>query len=244
MRTVAIYLILDDAESPRYIGRTFHPHRRPLDHIRNHPDWGRTYRVVEVVADGVRWQERERYWIAYYRRFAPLENIARGGGSAGPKSPDAIRRQREKITGRKMSDASIERMREAIRSRSPEKRAEIGRRISEAKRGRSPILTDAERQRRADAARGNKNMLGKQHSIESRRIIGEKSKGRAVNSGSFQKGVFRPKSEEWKRKRSLSQKGKKLSEETKQKIREKRALQDMSSRRKSRNVEAQQWLQI
>lgn len=231
-RTVSIYLILDDAESPRYVGRSFDPARRPQDHLRKHPEWAKSYRLLESVSVGTRWQDRERYWIAYYRRFASLENIARGGGSAGPKSPDAIRRQREKVLGRKQSPETIAKIREALRRRTPEQWAAIGAKVSQSKKGKVPNWTPEGKQRTIEALkRRGSPMQGKRHSAETIAILRIKNR-RPPNSGRFQPGKPNPKSEAWRRAVSVALTGRRLSEETKQKIREKRALQDMSSRRK------------
>lgn len=234
-RPVSIYLILDDAECPRYVGRSFHPNRRPLDHLRKYPEWAKTFRVLELVSSNVRWQERERYWIAYYRRFANLENIARGGGSAGPKSPDTIRRQREKLLGRRRSPEVIAKIKEALRRRTPEQRTAIASKISLAKKGKSPYLSESERLRRSLALKGNAFMKGRRHSEETRKRIGEKSKGHPPNRGSFSADKPPlPRTLEWIEKIRVANLGKRHSEETKAKIRQKRALQDMSSRRKTK----------
>lgn len=235
MRPVAIYLILDESESPRYVGRTFHSNRRPLDHFRKHPDWAKSSRLLEVVPDGVRWQDRERYWIAYYRRFASLENIARGGGSAGPKSPDAIRRQREKVLGRKNT---------------PEQRAKISYGLKGKHAGgrhnKGKVRTEAMRLRMAEISKALwvsgkiKGNTGRRHSEETRLIIGEKSKGRPPNSGSFQKGVPSPKSEAWRLKVSLANRGKTVSAETRRKIREANLGKRASEETKRKMSESQQ----
>lgn len=83
-KTVSIYLILDEAECPRYVGKSNNPSSRCGLHLKVNKEksWA-NYRILEVVAIDVRWEDRERYWIAYYRqRCNTLENITRGGGGA------------------------------------------------------------------------------------------------------------------------------------------------------------------
>lgn len=79
MKSVAIYLITDEAETPRYVGKSATPRHRFMRHLLR-STWAVSYRILEWVEPGIRWQDRERYWIRYYRRFAPLENISKGGG--------------------------------------------------------------------------------------------------------------------------------------------------------------------
>lgn len=239
MKPIAIYVVLDEAECPRYVGRTFDPSRRLLEHARKWV-WVKGIRTLEWVTDGVRWQDRERYWINCYRRFALLDNIARGGGSAGPKSEESKRKFREKMVGRKLSVETRRRIVLAIANRPLERKIAIARKISEAKKGKVPNWS-AEGKARTIAVlkRIGSPMAGKKHSDETKRLIGEKGKGRPPNSGSFQKGRVAPKTEEWKHKMSQIMKGRRLSESTKQKIREKRALQDMSSRRKKHSATAE-----
>jgi len=184
---IAIYLILDDAECPRYVGKSYRPGCRVLDHFRMFPAWAKSWRVLEWVEQGVRWQERERFWIKYYRRFCAMENVARGGGSSSPKSPKTIALHAAKIRGQKRSEETRANLRLAIARRSPERKREIAAKISAAKRGRSPRLTDAERERRRLAIAGKKLHQGHRHSAETIAILRAKNMGRAPNSGSFKK---------------------------------------------------------
>lgn len=188
---IAIYLILDEAETPRYVGKTIRPLRRPLDHLRRHPEWAHSFRILEIVGEGSRWQDRERYWIAYYRRFAILENIARGGGSAGEKSAAAIEQFQQKMRGRGRSAETVSRIKQAIRNRTPEERAAIADKISAAKKGRAVNHTPEGRQRSLQALEQNRgSFAGRHHSAAALLKISENQRGRAPNSGSFQKGNY------------------------------------------------------
>jgi hypothetical protein len=228
-KPIAIYLVLDDAERPRYVGRSVRPRVRIMEHARRHV-WAHSLRILEWVPLGVRWQERERYWIRYYRRFSQLENVNDGGGACIVKSEETKRRFREKMTGRRHSPETLVRIRDTVRRRSPEQQAEINQRISAAKKGKVPKWSPEGKQRTIDMLkRRGSPMEGKKHSPETIALLRIKNK-RPPNAGSFQLGKPNPKSDAWRQAMSRVMTGRKLSEETKQKIREKRALQDMSSR--------------
>lgn len=88
---IVIYLLMDSDGNPRYIGKTDNLTKRVWTHRRNRP-WVDRGVELEVVASDARWQDRERYWIAYYRQFVNLDNITRGGNGCGPVS-EATRRK-------------------------------------------------------------------------------------------------------------------------------------------------------
>lgn len=93
MKRAAIYLITDDAETPRYVGKSADPRQRCQRHLLRHA-WAHAYRVLEWVADSDRWQDREKFWIRYYRRFSKLENVTEGGGSCVEHSPETLQKMR------------------------------------------------------------------------------------------------------------------------------------------------------
>lgn len=199
--------------------------RRVSESLKGRTPWNKGVRGIIKLSEDTRRKISE----ANRGKASPLRGIKRDP-SIGAKISAAN-------TGRKRPAEEAARMRDALNRRTPEQWAAIGRRISESKRGKSPNLSDAERLRRSKAARGNSNMRGKHHSAATRKIIGEKGRGRPPNSGSFQPGKPSPKSAAWRAAMSARMTGRKLSEETKQKIREKRALQDMSYRRKPQPAE-------
>lgn len=111
--SVYIYCLRDPLTlDVRYVGRCNIPRKRLLSHIAdaNRVEtrgekvmWIRSLleqgqrpimEVIELVADGVRWQERECFWIADYRiRGANLTNATYGGeGSTGYKRTREQRR--------------------------------------------------------------------------------------------------------------------------------------------------------
>jgi hypothetical protein len=87
-RPVAIYVLLDETDEPRWVGKTIALHGRLGRHSYDRP-WFRTYVVLEWATRAT-WIERERYWIAFGREFGwRLENRAGGGeGSHGFKMPE------------------------------------------------------------------------------------------------------------------------------------------------------------
>jgi group I intron endonuclease len=90
--------------------------------------------IIEEVADGVSWKERERYWIAKYRADgARLVNMTDGGDDP----PD--------ITGIKRSAETLERMRACNigRKHTPETRQKL----SDLKRGKKQPAGFAEKMR-------------------------------------------------------------------------------------------------
>lgn len=229
-KPVAIYVVLDDAESPRYVGMSTRPHVRALEHARRRL-WFHGLRIIEWVPVGVRWQEREKYWVRYYGRFCKLENLTQGGGATIVKSDESKQRFRAKMLGRKHSPETRANLLLASHRRTPEQRAAINAKISQAKKGRSPRLSESERLRRSLHFKAQGLHRGRPHSIETKKKIGEKSKGRPPNSGSFNRGK-KPlaRTPEWIEKIRIANTGKRHSEETKQKIREKRALQEVRCR--------------
>src|SRR5882672_3600179 len=83
-----IYLICDSEGSPRYVGKTFNLRKRFVSHKwRN--DWAFAIIIIERVAEPDTWQEREKFWIAYYSQWYKLENTHQGGngGVVGSKRP-------------------------------------------------------------------------------------------------------------------------------------------------------------
>lgn len=83
-----IYLICDSVNRPQYIGKTNNLAKRFYAHCRR-GEWAYSITVIEKVKDDDRWQDRERFWIAYYSRWYTLKNIAKGGqGGSGPRSAE------------------------------------------------------------------------------------------------------------------------------------------------------------
>lgn len=99
-----IYALTDENECVRYIGKSDTPIARACRHAKTDGDtrkdrWLRKIldrddefglQILEVCAVS-RWQKRERYWIAFFRRAgADLVNSTAGG--RGPLAPTAVTR--------------------------------------------------------------------------------------------------------------------------------------------------------
>jgi hypothetical protein len=133
---VFIYSLVDpETKQVRYIGKTNNPSRRIYDHLHAQ---GKTHRhrwiaslmskklppeiqIIEEVAISS-WQEREQYWIAFYRgQGADLVNGTDGGEGIISPTPE-IRAQRSANTSIVMSDAT-EREKRMVRLNSSESKA-------------------------------------------------------------------------------------------------------------------------
>jgi hypothetical protein len=62
----------------RYVGKTVSPRSRFSRHHATRA-WLALCLIIEWVPPNERWQEREKFWIAYYRRWYDLENQSPGG---------------------------------------------------------------------------------------------------------------------------------------------------------------------
>jgi hypothetical protein len=119
-----IYALCEPDWTPRYVGKTVHYlHERHKAHIRDAKKGNRLpvhywlrkkiaagerlcIHLLENVADGADWQERERHWIAEMRRSgADLLNLTSGGeGLHGHRFSDE---HRAKIAARLRTGAHI-----------------------------------------------------------------------------------------------------------------------------------------
>lgn len=106
-----IYALLDPyTREKRYIGKTNDPERRMKQHLEaplsdqtRRARWIRLLqrnsvdpimKIIETVPIGGDENERERYWIDYYRVRSPLTNLT-DGGDGGKRSPETIAKLRE-----------------------------------------------------------------------------------------------------------------------------------------------------
>lgn len=121
MNKVYIYSLSDPRTNEiRYIGRTISPIKRYQRHIRNAKSndhiyhsaiWIRTLLSLELKpvystieeCDDTSWEERERYWIKFYRERFDLTNISDGGKHVSSYG----------FKGKKHSQESIEKMKKA-----------------------------------------------------------------------------------------------------------------------------------
>src|SRR6266550_8810822 len=78
MADIVIYALLDSHRKVRYVGKATKLDKRIYAHRRTKP-WFRSWTILEWTTSEA-WEERERYWIAYYRKGG-LFNKSSGGGS-------------------------------------------------------------------------------------------------------------------------------------------------------------------
>jgi GIY-YIG catalytic domain len=152
-----IYVLVDsETLLIRYVGRTINPRKRLNQHT--YPQRSKNAYLVAWVMDlrarGLKpllqiieevpsehWQERERYWIAYYREHdAPLVNIEAGGLWPGHAPETNVKLSASKVGVKRgtFSEEWRHKIGEANRGkvRTPEMRARMsqGKRESHAKR--------------------------------------------------------------------------------------------------------------
>ena len=245
-QTTWIYILSDPVtREVRYVGKSNDPQHRLRVHIRNSEEathrgrWVKHLKslgleplldiIDEVSVD--EWQEREQYWIQYYRsQGAPLTNEAPGGIGMKSLTPEI----RAKIS------ASV---------RNAYATTDLAQRLSEANKGKH--LSDETKAKMSATTKGRKRppfssewkeniragMKGVTPSLEARAKISKAHKGRVKsqeeckNISEAKKGVKRKpfsaearanmakasrgrkKSDETRAKTSTSLKGRKLSEE-------------------------------
>lgn len=142
MKDALIYALIDpDSKAVRYVGKTVnlkqrvsygHLSKRDMNDRRMHKaNWlrglaaqGKTpeVQVLETVAGGNGWQERERHWIAHYRDAgAPLTNMTDGGdgGGVGLMSPEARKKQGDRLRGVPRPPEVVEKLRAAHKGTVP-----------------------------------------------------------------------------------------------------------------------------
>lgn len=151
--TTFIYALIDPiTEEVRYIGKSNNPRKRYINHTTSHhfqvhkSNWikklqSQGMQPILLILEEVpisNWQERERYWISYYREHGcNLINRTDGGDGLTKLSPE----HRAKIglagKGKKRSPKTKERCKTAAqnRSASPEWRAKL----SESAKKRPPM---------------------------------------------------------------------------------------------------------
>lgn len=171
MKKIYIYVLYDpdNSEHIRYVGKTTSVKRRFNSHIKeaysleeknysHKQNWIRSLldrnilpemKIIETINDdNIIWQDREKYWIKYYKDLGhDLTNSTKGGdgGSGGPK-----------FKGHKHKASSIELIKE---------------------NNKLFWNKEENRKLRSDSTSGDKNpMYGKIHTAETRKIISDKAK--------------------------------------------------------------------
>jgi len=109
MRLAAIYILFDEFDNVKYIGKSVMPHQRCPGHKKSKP-WLSRYSIIEWV-DESEAGEREKSWIRYHRSIgSPLVNKTIGGqGISGrAHTPEAREKMRISHTGLKQSPETIQ----------------------------------------------------------------------------------------------------------------------------------------
>jgi|ERR1035437_12308 hypothetical protein len=118
MPTAFIYVLLDPIDGkPRYPGKANDPTSRLKDHLKDAKNGGHYHihrwlrkllkygllpvqRILEIVPEGVRWQEREKYWIRYFKKrgYKLLNHTDGGDGGATNRGRKCSDEQKKKIS--------------------------------------------------------------------------------------------------------------------------------------------------
>lgn len=169
MDTWVIYALVANVDLRiRYIGYSTMPRVRLLQHLskarngdgRRVHDWirakeaeGQNIQMLTLqTGTGDGWAAVERQWIAAFR--GALLNISEGGGT--PMIPVASRKRAgEKLKKRVFSDEHRARISEANRGRKRPDNADRNRAIAAVLKGRPLQISDTERTRRSEFAKGN-----------------------------------------------------------------------------------------
>jgi len=120
---IYIYVLIDPRNSQiRYVGKSIRPKDRLTNHCNDHSKNHRCYwiqellslgmmpkqQTIEIVPPNISWQEREIYWISYYKRCsANLVNCTDGGDGVLNLSGESKERMLKTWKGRKHKPESL-----------------------------------------------------------------------------------------------------------------------------------------
>lgn len=228
MKIQGIYKIRNILNNKIYIGRSLNiekrfrehkhvekakvPHSYPIARaINKYGIINFEFIIIEVVTDYLKLDERELYWIKYYK-------------SNDPNFGYNIRIDCRTNTGFKHTKETKNKL--SILTKKQWENPEFGKVISECNRKR---LKDPEVQKKLQEAAKSKTYYGHtghKHSEETRKKMSKGRKGKPAWNKGLKMLVGYKHTEETKQKISKSHIGKKQSEETKQKIKEARKLFD------------------
>lgn len=139
--------------------------------------------------------EREKYWIKYYNSNATGLNCDEGGkGRRGFKHSEKTKLLlKEKNIGKNHSDETKQKISNSLKNISSNERLKWKtnkgkplsidhiNKIKESKKLNPYIITDEHRKKISQSNIGNTNMLGKNHSEESKKKISDSKKGKQLN---------------------------------------------------------------
>lgn len=184
MEMTYIYALIDPrTKKIRYIGKANDPTQRLSGHInycKNHTshtsNWIRQLTdanlrpdiaIIECVKKN-KWQERECYWIKYFRKMGcSLTNSTDGGEGCTNPSKTTRQKMREAALGKIISKETKEKLRLINTGRKVSDAAR--QKISDAHKGK--IISDRTRLLMSLAAKGNQRCLGRRYSEETKRKI-------------------------------------------------------------------------
>lgn len=168
-----IYAFVDGANSPFYVGKTINLQQRKRNHVWNAKSGCKLYLycklrkmmannepfdavVIEQGIPDAEIDDKERYWIAEYRRLGyKLCNLADGGEGGKGMSPEMQKAAAaEKRRGRKMSQESRKRISEARKG--IRFSAEHRKNLSEARRRR--VIKEETRIKCSQTSKGSINI--------------------------------------------------------------------------------------
>lgn len=180
-KPTSIYILYDENCQPRYIGKSECVKGRMRAHRINFK-WFSFYIVIETVPLDVPWEEREIFWIAYYKQWYKLENKHEGGNCPPPHSPEAAKRigriNSSKMKGRKVSPQALENMKAAANRpevREANRRKSLGRkedpevtarRAAKLRRKLGPYSEERKAAMRATRERNGTSLKGRKLSAE------------------------------------------------------------------------------
>jgi len=201
MNTI-IYALCDPlTEEVRYIGKT---KRKAHTRLRNHiteakrriklthkANWvysllcknlEPTMSVLEVVADGENWEEREKWWIVFAREQGfDLTNLTDGGEGT------QLFGEANGFYGRKHSEESLRKIREALKDREPSFKGkhhteEAKQKNREAHLGVCSLSPEQIKEYRKRFSGEGNPFYGMFHSEETKQQISENRKGKGIGS--------------------------------------------------------------
>ena len=235
-----IYTFKNLTNGKIYVGQTNKPKKRLWEHfqaaekghdsllcyaIRKYGKENFVFEVIEDCEDSLA-NEREKYWISQFDSFENGYNMTTGGDHFS-LSDEAKKKIGDRFRGKHLSEEHKQKLREANKGKIPPCYEETRRKRSESMKGKNTGPKSEEHRRKLSEARRKWRLTEEQKeainanrkpvSEETRQKLSEAGKGRVV-------------SEETRRKKSESMKGKKFGSPS-QEVIEKRAAKNRGKKR-------------
>ncbi|NBP03309.1 MAG: hypothetical protein EBU90_25130 [Proteobacteria bacterium] len=245
-----IYTFRNLVNGKIYVGQTNKPKKRLWEHlhaakeghnsllcyaIRKYGEENFLFEVIEECEDEVT-NQREEFWISHFDSFENGYNMTTGGDHFS-LSKEAKKKIGDRFRGKHLSEEHKQKLREANRGKIPPCTDETRRKRSESMKGKNTGPKSEEHRRKLSEARRKWSLTEEQKkkiaenrkpvSEETRKKISEAGKGRIVSeetrrkkSESMKGKKFGSPSQETIEKRSAKNRGKKRSEEQRQRMRD------------------------